>query len=74
MQFKEKFMSLTVGKGTRIMDIVRHVGTQASPICSGACRISLRRGHEFVATGCRQSHGDHETTARLGAGVRAVTW
>ena len=30
MQFKEKFMSLTVGKGTRVMDIVRHVETQAS--------------------------------------------
>ena len=30
MQFKEKFMSLAVGKGTRVMDIVRHVETQAS--------------------------------------------
>ena len=30
MQFKEKFMSLTVGKGRRVMDIVRHVETQAS--------------------------------------------
>ena len=30
MQFKEKFMSLSVGKGTRVMDIVRQVETQAS--------------------------------------------
>ena len=30
MQLKKKFMSLTVGKGTRVMDIVRHVETQAS--------------------------------------------
>ena len=30
MQFKEKFMSLSVGKGTRVMDIVRHVEAQAS--------------------------------------------
>ena len=25
MQFKEKFMSLSVGKGARVMDIVRQV-------------------------------------------------
>ena len=30
MQFKEKFMLTSVGKNTRVVDIVRHVESQAS--------------------------------------------
>ena len=41
MQFKEKFMSLTVGKGTRVMDIVRHVETQASQYAQVLSRSAL---------------------------------
>ena len=55
-------MSLTVGKGARVMDIA-HVETQASQY------VQVISGSAFAG-----GHGDHEVTARLGAGARAVAW
>ena len=52
MQFKEKFMTLSVGKGTRVMDIVRQVETQASQYVQVLAGSAFSRGHEFGATGC----------------------
>ena len=58
VQFKEKFMSLSVGKGTRVMDIVRRVETQASQYAqvlagsafSGDMSLVLQDADQVVVT------------------------
>ena len=52
MQFKEKFMSTSVRKNAGVMDIARHVESQASQY-NHSCSFELCQRWEFAVTGCR---------------------